>query len=231
MKAKIQRSKTTEEVRPAKGNIRIDPTLELQVGASSDDCQRRKNPDDLRWSLTQGTIVAGADTYNHYLGGGMRFTNITIPKNAIIATAYLILRGSQATGGAACRTRISAENVDNPVTFANDAAAFDARWANRTSIRINWDNIPTWTKDVDYNSPEIKTVIQEIVNRAGWASGNAIVIFWEDYENRSTWAYENRRYAYSYNGSTTYAPKLYIEYTTVVAPTVTTQAVSDIGLD
>jgi hypothetical protein len=78
---------------------------------------------------------------------------------------------------------------------------------------VDWDSISAWVVNNDYNSPEIKTVIKEIVDRSGWASGNDIVIFWDDFEDRSTHASGCYRHAYSYDGGSTYAPKLHIEYT------------------
>jgi len=143
----------------------------------------------------------------------MRFTNITIPPGATIVHAYLTLRASSNKTGTICNTRISAEDIDDAPTFADGGAAFDARWANRTTARVDWDAIPAWTLNTDYNSPEIKTVIQEIIDREGWVSGQDIVIFWEDYEDRSTHAAGCFRGGYSYDSSITYAPKLIIEYT------------------
>lgn len=185
--------------------------LNRQVIASSDDCFRRLTPN--YWSTTFTSVVAGADTPGDIQrGGGMRFTNLTIPKDATIDTAYLILRCSYANNGDDCNTRISADDVDNAVTFSTEGN-FDTRWAARTAARVNWDNIPHWSVNVDYNSPEIKTVIQEIVNRAGWASGQDIVIFWEDFDDRSDHEADCLRHSYSYDSSTIYAPKLHIEYT------------------
>ena len=206
--------KETHKERPAKGNIRIDPTW--QVGASSDDASRRLNPD--YWSLIWPGIIAGhQDPGAGYLyGGGMRFTNITIPQGATVSTAYLTLRANFSMSTTVVNTRISAEDVDDAPTFADNAAAYDARWAARTTARVDWDSIPAWTVDNDYNSPSIVTVIQEIVSRALWASGNNIVIFWEDYEERSTQSADVYRQAYSYDGSTTYAPKLVVTYTVLV---------------
>lgn len=184
--------------------------MNLQVASSTDDCYRvLVNP---YWSRLPETIVAGAfSSFLYQYGGGMRFTNVTIPKGATIISACLIFRCSNSRSGGVANTRISAEKEDNPATFADDAAAFDARWANRTVARVDWDSIPAWVKDTDYNSPEIKTVIQEIVDRAGWVSGNSMVLFWEDFEDRSD-KNDCLRIAYSYDGSTTYAPILYVIY-------------------
>lgn len=201
----------------SKGHIKVDPTW--QVGASTDDCYRRLTAP--QWFLTFGYQVAGGYDANYYQrGGGMRFTGITIPQGTTIDDGtHLTLRCNLATNGTVVRSRISAEDVDDAPTFVNDGDVFDTRWAARTTARVDWDAIPAWTKDVDYNSPEIKTVIQEIVDRGGWASGQDIVIFWEDFEDRSTHASGCYRAAYSYNGSTTYAPKLVIDYTVVTEKT------------
>jgi len=115
-------------------------------------------------------------------------------------------------------SRISAEDVDDAATFSSDSSAFDARWAARTTARVDWDNIGAWTLNTDYNSPDIKTVIQEIVDRAGWASGNDIVIFWDDFDDRSTHNTSRWRLAYSYTTPAS-APKLYIEWTIPAAVT------------
>jgi len=115
----------------------------------------------------------------------MRFLNITIPKGSTINEAHLNLRALNGYAGNSVNSRISAEDVANPPVFADDAGAFDARWANRTAARIEWDNIPATIDDQEYDSPDIKAVIQEIVDRGDWASGNAIVIFWEDFDDRS----------------------------------------------
>ena len=195
--------------REIKYPVKIDPTW--QVGTGTDDAYRRIETDNF-WNLTDNNITVGAynGTYYEY-GGGMRFTNITIPQGATITEAYLTLRCSN-TGQGATNSRISAEDVDDAPTFADNKTTFDTRWAARTTARVDWDAIPDWTLNNDYNSPEIKTVIQEIVDRGGWSSGNDIVIFWDDFEDRSTLGSgsEPRRFAWSYDGTSTYAPKLVV---------------------
>jgi len=219
--------------------IDIDPTLDLQVGASNDDCQRRLATS--YFSLTDNNEQAGAYSSTYYgYGCGLRFTGITIPNGATIETAYLKFTARSADTYLPL-TRISAEDVDNAGDFSgDDAASFDTRFGNHTTARIDWDNIPAWSVDeegADTTSPEIKTVIKEIVDRASWASGNAMVLFWEDFDDRSTHHATNHyiRSGYSYDSSTTKCGKLHIEYTSggvnvtpspasaiaqVVAPTV-----------
>jgi len=114
------------------------------------------------------------------------------------------------------RTKLSAEDVDDAPTFADDADAFDDRYANHTTAMVNWDDIGSWTAESEYDSPDISSVIQEIVNRAGWASGNDLVLFWEDFDGRSSKALNVWRSAHSYDGDTTKAPLLTIDYKAAV---------------
>jgi hypothetical protein len=210
--ADLQMTGHAGETKTAKYPIRIDPTW--QVGASTDDARRRITPSN--WSLTSTMIEAGRYSVDGSIikfGCGMRFTNVTIPKAATITAAHLTLRNFFAfeLDSETVNTRISAEDVDDAVTFADNAAAFDTRYAARTTARVNYAP-GHWLASSDYNSADISTVIQEVIDRNGWATGNAIVIFWEDYDNRST-GFNSYRGALSYDGSTNYAPKLVVTYT------------------
>ena len=189
----------------------IDTDVDEQVGTSTDDCLRRLVSS--YWSLTHGTLRAGCTSAEYYQqGSGMRFDNITVPKGATIGAAYITIYAYEDGSTTTVNSKVSAEDVDDAPTFADDSAAFDARWANR-GTPVDWDGIGTWTAGQPYNSPEIKTVIKEIVDRGSWASGNAIVIFWEDFDNLSSVG--ARRYGKSYDNSTSDAATIHIEYTEV----------------
>ena len=185
--------------------------LDLIVTASSNDC-------DVYWDgsawvlslvgLTQRVGYTNATALKE--GGGMRFLNVTIPKDATIDTAYLTFKASDTRTGTTVNSKIRGEASDNPITFSTLA---DYQGRAKTTAVVNWDAIPAWTLDTDYNSPEIKTIIQELVNRAGWASGNALAIFWDDHDDLSTHATGCRRQGKAYDTDTTYCARLHIEYT------------------
>ena len=204
-------------------------TLEVSPGQSSDDCYRRLG-DDL-WSLTYTQQMAGADdgAGKYQYGGGMRFPSITIPQGAVIDTAYIVFVSDADRGGDTTRTRLSAEDVDDAATFADSKAAFDSRWAGRTTARVDWDNIDAWSigeSGADTTTPEIKTVIQEIIDRPGWSSGNDIVIFWEDFDDRSSHNDRCVRVAATWDDTTYDPPLLHIEYTKT--PSMTTNAATSV---
>ncbi len=208
--------------RVSKGDIRIDPTY--QVGVSEDNCHVYWNGS--AWILhefpTYGHIVAGySSAVVQKRGSGMRFLNVSISKGATIDSAYLTLRASITLSAATVNTRLVGEDADNAATFST-LANYQARRGtvvgganndNITTAVVDWDAIAGWTLNADKNSPSIVSVIHEIVSRDGWSSGNAMVIYWDDYDNRSTAAANVARAAYSYDGSATFAPKLVVTFT------------------
>lgn len=184
--------------------------LDKQVPSSDDDIAVNKTGSAV--SLTDARVLAGYSATAKVWGSGLRFTSITIPKSSTIVAAKLTFRCRLSNSGTVCNTRISAEDVDNPGDFSGDNyASFMTRYGNRTSAVVDWDGLAAWVAGNDYDSPEIKTVIQELVNRADWDSGDALVIFWEDFDERSTSSGAQRR-AESYDGDSSNAPKLHIEF-------------------
>jgi len=183
------------------------------VGASSDDCYRRLTTS--LFELTDWSLYAGGppstSTSLHQYGSGMRFTGLTIPNGATITSAYLKVVCRLNKAGTVVNTKISAEDVDSAPTFADDADAFDTRYNNHTTEMVNWDAIPAWTAGIEYTSPNIGTVIKEIVDRTEWESGNDIVIFWEDFDDRSTHANYACRLADSYDRGLV-SPKLEVTW-------------------
>lgn len=206
-----------------------------RIASSSDDCMVNYTTEaGGSWflSLTQNNEAVGVgsavDPYQDKYGSGLRFLDVTIPQGASIITAYItfIARGDAVT---VVKSRFSGEDTDDAATFSDftnykNRRGIDGGTDNTTTAKVDWDSIPAWTADTSYDSPELKTIIQEIVNRSGWASGNDLVVFWDDHDDRSDNKNGCGRRAYSYNGSTTYAPLLYIEYT---SPTLTQKTVLD----
>jgi hypothetical protein len=204
----------------------IDVDVDEIVGASTDDCQYTETAEGGDWwNLTSGAQWAGGyDASNYEYGGGMRFQTVAVANATTITTATLILTAHDPSGARAqadCNTRISAEDVDDAPTFADNKAAWITRYANKTTNQAAWDNIAAWSageSGADTTSPEIKTVLQEIFDRVGWASGQDLVIIWDDYEDRSTHAADNRCLAFSYDGDTAKCGQLHMEYAAAGVP-------------
>ncbi|GAH91183.1 unnamed protein product, partial [marine sediment metagenome] len=82
----------------------------------------------------------------------------------------------------------------------------------RTDARIAWDQIPHWTHQKEYQTPDLKAIIQEIVNLPEWEEGDDICIFWHDHDDHTTHEIETYRNAYPYFTDPLLAPLLTIHW-------------------
>jgi hypothetical protein len=70
---------------------------------------------------------------------------------------------------------------------------------------VAWSNISPWnTVGEKHQTPNLGPVVQEVVNRAGWQSGNALVVIITG---------TGKRTAESYDGSASGAPRLVVSFT------------------
>ncbi len=225
--------------------LEIDPTIDVKVGASTDDCAFYYNNSLSSWAIDLtgagvwfGTGAGYFSTDVYKKGMGMRFLNITIPNSSTIDTAHITFTASANKSNTTVNSRLIGDDEDNAATWSTVANYQSRRGtvvggADDTKITtavVDWDGIAAWTTDTTYDSPEIKTIVQEIINRVGWASGNAMALWWDDHDNRSTNAVDTQRLAYQYDVSTTKCPELHIEYTipSDPYPSTTTDAATSV---
>ena len=150
---------------------------------------------------------------------GLRFTGITIPQGATITGAYLTFRALIAdapmTNSDTTNLTVKGQKISNAPTFTSTINNISSRAL--TTASTSW--VPSsWTTGVNYNSPSIVSVIQEIVNQGTWESGNAMAIIISGTGHRASPSFE----ADAIN-----APKLVITYTTS-PPIILTSSVSNI---
>ena len=136
------------------------PTLNLQVGASSDDA--RQNSGTV--GLTGASINAGG--VNQQLG--FRFTGVTVPNAATITSAILSLYVTSTTNDTPNGATVGMEAADNAGTFT--AGANDITNRTRTST-VAWGGTDI---GAGWQTVDVTTYVQAVVNRAGWVSGNAM---------------------------------------------------------
>ncbi len=137
---------------------------------------------------------------------GMRFQNIAIPQNAVISDVRLSFYadGNHST---ATSLTIYGQAIDNAPTFSSSNYNISNR--TKTSASVAWSSVSTWSDNVTYQSPDLSTIVQELVSRSGWASGNDIVFIIEG---------TGRRRAESNDGSGGPEPQLDIEFATASLP-------------
>jgi hypothetical protein len=132
----------------------------------------------------------------------VRFPNATIPAGAIVTQAYIRFTASANNNGNTLKN-IYFNAVDDAVAPTN-YSEFDA--LSLTS-GIAWDSVPGWTKDSSYDTVDIKTILQDIVDRVGWVSGQAVMAVIKD-DGSGTYALCQ---PYSYDNGSSYA-ELHVEW-------------------
>ena len=161
------------------------------------------------------TVVraGGFASSSSWFSAGLRFTSVTIPKGATIKSAYIYMTAYDTKTTTVVNTKLGCESADNAAAWSGlTGAAALIRLANH-GTQVNWNGISSWTGDVEYQSPNIATCVQEITDRASWASGNALVVYWEDTAKASTSTAERR--AFSYTSSIAKCPRLVITYSAI----------------
>lgn len=171
-------------------------TLDIRVNASADDATQDAGGS---MKLTDSQMKFEYQTWM-----GLRFNNVTIPKGATITAAYVTFRASASASPTTTPT-IYGQDVSSANTFTTSSYNISGR--TRTTASVSW-SMSSWTSGQNYNSPSITAVVQEIVDRSDWSSGNSLAIV----INTPTSGAD--RLTTSYNGSSSLAPLLHVEYTT-----------------
>lgn len=144
------------------------------------------------------------------------FSNITVPKNATITSAYMDF-GLSGSGGDIINVKIAAQNSAN-ATIPTSPATFNTILANLTPQTVLWNNVPHGVWGSVITSPNISPVIQAIVNRSDWVSGNAINISIVD--NGSVNYANDLFFTANFTGAGQ-KPRLTIVYNPTITPTPT----------
>lgn len=191
-------------------------TVEVRVGASNDDAEERANHSMYRNS-TDLELIHDSDDQTV----GMRFGSVTVPQNATIVNAYLEFTVDE-TGNTDGSLTIHGQAADNPPSFSDSSSDISGRTATSASVSWVLDTDNRWNHAGDKKqTPDLKTIVQELVYRAGWSSGQAMVFIITG---------SGKRVAESYDGSHSNAPLLHIEYEVgAAAPVISIDPANSLG--
>ena len=169
----------------------------VTFAASSDDAEQENDAID---ALFDDDIDAGWEgepgDFN-ILTAGMRFRNIFIPKGAIIDSAFIIVHSHEAkTAEDVANLTIYGDASDDAQTFTEDQL-ITARPS--TEATISWIVNEEWGLWTPHSTPDLSTIVQEIVDRDGWVAGNSIAFVFagedqgpSEVENAREWeSFEN----------------------------------------
>lgn len=180
-------------------------TIDAQITIGTDDGWARTGSFNNNGIQLYCGCRAANDSYRTFL----RYPGITIPAASPIITCYLELHGAGTDG--VPLTTLYMENTPDPPA-PTSIAEMDAAVAARTAAGVNWLAAIadlTWGQ-----SPELKTILQEIVTARGGLAAEAIQFLWlEQDANRAVCDGMNRQLASTKeNLLGQFAAKLHIEF-------------------
>lgn len=206
-------------------------TLDLQVNTSAGDSRMQSVANDAGrvstasgvCSITESVLSPGSHGSGDEWWVAARFTSVTVDQGTTItsATFKMTAQTTYNAGSNVIKYLVAAHAADNAAALAaTNGNLNNTTRPQTTAVSSAWTQTSV-TADTEYTI-DVTSVVQEIINRAGWANGNAIVILvcvdtsttlneWQDY--------------YAYDGSTTKAPKLQIVYSSGTTYTETGFAV------
>lgn len=174
-------------------------TFDGQVSAGNDDAHQKADGSGFFYGLGWCDNYSDPSDATRSIGG-YRFQNVAVPQAAPITAAWLSV---MAIGAA--RDDANVEIYGQAIDDAPDFGAADIVSRALTTSFVSWVQVGIGTSEV--NTPDITSVVQEIVNQPGWTSGQSMAVF---LVGKSDIHQELR--LISYDGTPANAVKLHIEY-------------------
>ncbi len=201
-----------------KGNV-VDPdpdsgTVDIAISSGNDDVEERENG-DLYTNSSDLELVYDSYSNSGYQVIGLRFRGVGVPKNATITNAYLQFTADESNSTDA-ELEIALHDSSNSPAFSNSNKV-----SNRSTLssKIIWTP-NSWSSNQSGNaqrSPDLKNMVQSLVNKSNWVSGNNISFIIRG-KGRSLTDTSAKRVADSYEGGSSKAARIVINYTTSSTP-------------
>ena len=184
--------------------------LDVPTGTGADDAEERSATTSV--TGTDLELVVDGTTVQTV---GIRFPGVAIPAGSTVTNAYVQFTVDEVTTGATSLT-VTGQAADNPPSFSSTGRDVSTRPQTEASVGWTPAGWPTaGARGMDQRTPDLTPVLQEIVDRTGWASGNALALVITGTGTRTASATERGQLK---------APLLHIEYVPAggsdVAPTV-----------
>lgn len=187
-------------------------TVTFNILTGDDDVEEAQ---DGRLYTDSSDLEMVYDSFNNlfYQTIGLRFGNIKIPKGATITNAYLQFTCDE-VNTAATSLAISIEDTNDASEYV-EAVSYGVSSRTYLPQTVAWAP-PAWStvdqSNANQRTPDIATLIQDIVAKPDWQTGNSLGIKITG-TGTSLTNTAAKRVADAFEGGTTKAPKLVITYT------------------
>jgi len=148
-------------------------SISVRVNESSDDAEEWSKKPEGGMDLTSNDLqlVENGDKGDQNVG--MRFQNVEIPLGATIKNAYIEFESAN-TDTDTTDLLFYCEDTDDATSFTTND--FDISSRPKTTKYIPWNNVPPWNLDGKNQTVNLSPIIQEVVDRDGWAFGNSLAV-------------------------------------------------------
>ena len=181
----------------AVGAQTVPINLTLQISDGNDDAEQ----------FSSGFMILGSSDIEMVndngsdITSGFRFQNVLLPANSNVISAHLEFFVDE-TSTIATNLRIRGEHA-NSAPFNSSFSNITNR--NLSGASVNWQPA-AWTSlnvsGADQRSPDLKNIVQEIINSGNWSEGGAMTFVVDG---------SGLRTAISYNKNSSRAARLIIE--------------------
>jgi len=147
--------------------------LDFPLVAGSDDAEEGSTGNV---NITSTDLDMMLDNTKVQSAVGLRFANVTLPPGAAIVSASVQFRSDEAHSDATSLL-LQGQAIDNAPTFTTAKNSITTR--ARTGANVAWNPAPWLTTSEtgpDEQTSDLRPIVQELVSRPGWASGNAMVL-------------------------------------------------------
>jgi len=190
--AQAQQSKLERRIQGTGGSVTdtLDNGTVVTLNLSTDDVEQENDEVDSRFDDDLDAGWEGEPADQNLLHMGLRFRDLYLLQGSTIDSAYIRLWAHEGkTAADVANITIVGEAADNSATF--DSVNFNDNFLltdrPQTTAQVAWTVAEDWTIWQSYKTADISSIVQEIVNRPGWQSGNAMsFIFLAENQGPST---------------------------------------------
>lgn len=196
-----------------------DVSVNYAVAAGTDDAYCGTNTDspyDHKFSAASGYFQFGDNTTvgkRTKMGSSAWFDNVQVPRGAVFqhpgyetySLFYVTTIGGGEQTSITVRYYLRCAALDDAAKISTDLLMHGAMTTAKRDITVDF----LWS-GLEEHGYAMDSSIEEVTNRDAWREGNSLVVYADDFDGRSD-ANAYRR-CLSYDGSSTYPPRLTICY-------------------